>query len=156
MDRKLSKKGVTDKDRRANRRFIYLLSLAQRRLQRWTQSEVVGLTPAQSGVLFQLNSERGVLIGEVARTLGIGPSGISGLVDRMEAAGLVHRAPDPADGRAVRLVLTEQGQAAREVAKPLAASINALLVAGFSDSELDVVARWLTHVSESFKKELEE
>ena len=137
----------------ANRRFIYLLNLAQRRLQQWTQSVEAGLTSSQSGVLFQLDSNQGVLIGEVARNLGIGPSGISGLVDRMEGAGLVRRVPDEADGRAVRLVLTEQGRAAREVAKRMVATINARLSQGFSDSELTVVARWLTHVSDSFKKE---
>jgi DNA-binding MarR family transcriptional regulator len=95
------------------------------------------------------------LIGEVARNLGVGLPGISGLVDRMEGAGLVRRVPDAADGRSVRLVLTEQGRSAREVSKRLVASINARLVKSFSDSELDVVARWLTHVSEKFKRDLE-
>jgi DNA-binding MarR family transcriptional regulator len=139
-----------------DRRFIYLLNIAQRRLQQWTISEETGLTSAQAGALFQLDHERGVLIGDVARTLGMGPSGISGLVDRMEAAGLVTRVPDSLDGRAVRLVLTEGGQAARTVAKRLAGVINARLIEGFTSDELDVVARWLNHVTESFKRKPEE
>jgi DNA-binding MarR family transcriptional regulator len=139
----------------ANRRFIYLLSMAQRRLQQWTQPDAEGLTSAQSGVLFLLDAEVGSPIGKVAGALGIGPSAISGLVDRMEAVALVRRAPEPADGRAVRLFLTDKGGVAREKAKTRVAAINARLVEGFSEAELDIVAHWLGHVSESFRRDRE-
>ena len=135
-----------------NRRFVYLLSVAQRRVQQWSTDDRSGVTSSQSGVLFLLGAKDGALIGDVAKALGVGPSGISGLVDRMEAAGLVRRSPDPQDGRAVRLELTDHGWAVREEAKARAAVINERLVEGFSDQELDVVARWLTHVGERFSK----
>jgi DNA-binding MarR family transcriptional regulator len=135
-----------------NRRFIYLLSVAQRRVQQWSTDERSGVTSSQSGVLFLLGAKDGALIGDVAKALGVGPSGISGLVDRMEAAGLLRRTPDPQDGRAVRLELTDHGWAVREETKARAAVINERLVEGFSDQELDIVARWLTHVGERFSK----
>jgi DNA-binding MarR family transcriptional regulator len=136
-----------------NRRFVYLLNVAQRRLQRWSESRPDGATAAQAGVLFTVDTEAGVLIGDIARSLGAGPSGISGLVDRMEAADLVRRASDPEDGRAVRLFLTEKGLAARNVAKTRAAAMNARLVEGFSVRELDIVARWLSQVDQRFKED---
>ena len=111
-----------------------------------------GVTSAQAGVLFLLGAKDGALIGDVAKSLGVGPSGISGLVDRMEAMGLVRRTPDPEDGRAVRLELTARGRAERDEAKTRAAAINARLVEGFSEQELDVVARWMTQVGERFRK----
>jgi DNA-binding MarR family transcriptional regulator len=38
-------------------------------------------------------------------------AGVSRLVARLESRGLVERRPDPADARASRIVLTEQGAA---------------------------------------------
>jgi DNA-binding MarR family transcriptional regulator len=39
----------------------------------------------------------------------ISKSGLTGLVDRMERAGLVARRPDPGDRRAIRVELTADG-----------------------------------------------
>lgn len=138
--------------RGANRRFIFLLNLAQRRVQQWGRRGDEPVTAAQSGVLFVIKRE-GSTMTEVSRTLGVGAPGLSGLIDRMEAAGLVRRVPDPRDGRVALLLLTETGLAARETAKRRAAEINARLSEGFSDEELDVVARWLTSVGDRFNVE---
>lgn len=142
--------------RAPNRRLIFMLSLASRRVQQRPLEQGQGVTSAQAGALFLLGAKDGALIGDVARALGVGPSGMSGLVDRMEGAGLVRRVPDGTDRRAVRLVLTEDGWAAREVAKERAAVTNARLTDGFTDVELDTVARWLSTVAERFKKGTEE
>jgi DNA-binding MarR family transcriptional regulator len=139
--------------RRTDRRLVYRLNVAQRRLQLWSEDRQAGLTAAQAGVLFSISPDGGALIGDVAKTLGVGPSGISGLVDRMQAGGLLRRAAEPEDGRAVRLVLTPKGLAARDIAKTRAAAANALLTEGFTADELDTVARWLSQVERRFKKE---
>src|SRR5438034_3310307 len=82
-----------------NHRLIYLLNVAQRRLQRFGASRSEdGITPAQTGLLFVLGKEDGVLMGEAGAALDLGPAGISGLVDRMAAAKLVERRADAADG----------------------------------------------------------
>jgi DNA-binding MarR family transcriptional regulator len=47
---------------------------------------------------------------ELARHLGLDKSSMTGLVDRAERRGLVRRAADPHDGRAVQVSLTEEGQ----------------------------------------------
>lgn len=135
-----------------NRRFIYLLNLAQRRVQQWSQDDREGMSSAQAGVLFLLRPSEGVPIGDVARALGAGAAGISGLVDRMEAAKLVRRESAPDDGRAVRVMLTERGRVLRDKAKARAAAINGRLTEGFSEEELRIVARWLTDVCDRFKK----
>lgn len=46
---------------------------------------------------------------EVADYLLLRSHSAVGLVDRAEAAGIVHRTPDPDDARVVRVELTERG-----------------------------------------------
>ena len=78
--------------------------------------------------------------------------GISGLVDRTVEAGLIEKRGDPEDGRAWRLWLTASGRRALVRAKAGAAELNARLMEGFSDAEIDVVARWLASVQQKFPK----
>jgi len=135
-------------------RLIYLLSVAQRRLQRWMgaqpESEV---TPAQAGLLFILGKQDGSLMGEAGAALDLGPAGISGLVDRTAAAGLVARRADREDGRAWRVWLTPKGRTALAQAKASAAEINAALTEGFTGAEIDIVARWLTSIQHKFPRD---
>ena len=139
---------------RRQHRLVFLLTVAQRRLQRWiaTQTERNGVTAAQSGLLFVLGERDGVLMGEAGAALDLGPPGISGLVDRMTAANLIRRRADPDDGRAWRLWLTPAGRAALAQSKAGLAEINARLTDGFTEAELDVVARWLTSMQSKFPK----
>ena len=138
-----------------NRRLFFLLSAANRRVQRWIEAEMAakgGLTAAQSGVLFLLAKRDGALIGEVAEALDATPSAMTGLVDRMARGGLLERRPDPEDGRAQRLYLTDKGRDALAYAKRGLDSINAQLTEGFTPEEVDAVARWLTHLQQTFPK----
>jgi DNA-binding MarR family transcriptional regulator len=69
--------------------------------------------------------DRRVKISELADYLGLDKSTISGLVDRARKRGLLQRAPNPADGRAVDVFLTTDGvqlaeTGASEVARSLA------------------------------------
>jgi DNA-binding MarR family transcriptional regulator len=134
-------------------RFVYLLSIAHRRVQSWMQAEHPDATAAQAGVLFVLGKKPGAGVGDVARGLSMGLPGASGLVDRMVESRLIERRPDERDGRSWRLFLTKSGEAMRVVAQAATAEINARLVAGFSESELEIVARWLNHVGNQFSKE---
>ena len=139
---------------RENHRLVFLLNVAQRRLQRWmaVRSEKNGVTAAQSGLLFILGKRDGALIGEAGAALDLGPPGISGLVDRMAALGLIERRADPEDGRAWRLWLTPAGRVALAQSKAGLVEINARLADGFTDVEIDVVARWLTSFQSKFPR----
>jgi DNA-binding MarR family transcriptional regulator len=139
---------------RPDRRLVFLLNVAQRRLQRWvaTKTEQNGVTAAQSGLLFILGQRDGVLMGEAGAALDLGPPGISGLVDRMTMAGLIERRADPDDGRAWRLWLTPAGRAALAQSKAGLIEINARLADGFTDAEIEIVARWLTSFQTRFPR----
>ena len=133
--------------------MVYLLSVAQRRVQRaLAASSVDAVSPAQAGLLFVLGKQDGALMGEAGAALDLGPAGISGLVDRMAAAGLVERRADPGDARASRIFLTAKGRKAQVRAKDVAHGTNARLMEGFSAQEIDIVARWLTSIQSKFPK----
>jgi DNA-binding MarR family transcriptional regulator len=137
----------------SHHRLIYLLSVAQRRLQRWMASQPESeVTPAQAGLLFILGRQDGVLMGEAGAALDMGPAGISGLVDRTAAAKLIERRADREDGRAWRVWLTPKGRNALAQAKTSAATINAALTDGFTAAEIDIVARWLTSIQDKFPR----
>ena len=97
-----------------DRRLIFLLNVAQRRLQRWLAAQRPNgcVTATQSGLLFVLGRRDGVLMGEAGAALDLGMPGISGLSDRMMEAGLIEKRADPDDGRAWRLWLTASGRKA--------------------------------------------
>jgi DNA-binding MarR family transcriptional regulator len=132
---------------------MFLLSAANRRVQRWIEGEMAakgGLTSAQSGVLFFLGKADGALIGEVAEALDTAPSAMSGLIDRMERSGLVERRADPADGRAQRIHMTDKGRQGRDYAKAGLDYINSQITEGFSEAEVETIARWLTQLQQRF------
>ena len=137
-----------------DRRLIYLLNVAQRRLQRFVaaQTKAGGVTSAQSGLLFVLGKHDGALMGEAGAALDLGPPGISGLAERMVEGGLIEKRADPDDGRASRLWLTAAGRKALVRTKAGVAELNARLTEGFSDAEIDIVSRWLTSVQSKFPR----
>lgn len=133
-------------------RLVYLLNVGQRRLHRWTQARTAagGVTATQAGLLFFLGKHDGALTHEAAAALDLKAPGMSGLVDRAERAGLVERHADEFDRRASRLWLTDDGRVALKRAKSGLAELNARLTEGFTASEIDVVARWLTSLQDKF------
>ncbi len=87
-----------------------------RRFLRWseTQARGVGLTPAQHQLLLAIKGhrgDRGPAIGDLAGYLLLRHHSAVELVDRAEAAGLVERWGDDADGRVTRVRLTAKGEA---------------------------------------------
>lgn len=135
-------------------RFIYLLTLAQRRVQAAVQDDAEGKTAARAGLLMALKADGdGVPMKRLAAALGLGAPALSGLLDRMARDGLVERRPDPADGRAWNIALTPAGRSLRTAAVRSARMLNDRLCEGFDDAELALVARWLEAAGTRFMKE---
>ncbi|GAA4921054.1 MarR family winged helix-turn-helix transcriptional regulator [Streptomyces coeruleoprunus] len=68
------------------------------------------LTGAQARVLNVLALEP-MPMRRIARTLRCEPSNVTGIVDRLEARGLVERRPDPSDRRVKLAAPTDEGRA---------------------------------------------
>jgi DNA-binding MarR family transcriptional regulator len=69
----------------------------------------LGLTMTQLRVLFRLRAENGTSAGALAELLGVKPSTLTRIVDRLVQNQLIRREPDERDRRMVRHVLTDQG-----------------------------------------------
>ena len=67
-----------------------------------------GLTGAQASVVSLLGTRGPLTISELTRELQLGHSTVSGIVDRLQARGIVQRLPDPADRRYTRVALTDE------------------------------------------------
>ena len=70
------------------------------------------LHPAQAGALLQLDSP--LPMTELAALLACDNSNVTGLIDRLEARGLVARQPSSQDRRVKHVVLTAAGRRLRE------------------------------------------
>ncbi|HYS29645.1 MAG TPA: MarR family transcriptional regulator [Candidatus Limnocylindria bacterium] len=69
------------------------------------------LSRPQAFLLYEVRSGRPLSQHDVADRLHCEPSNVTGLIDRLEAKGLVERRPDPADRRVKRLLATKKGRA---------------------------------------------
>ena len=100
-------------------------------------------------VLLELSAAPGcrLRMHELAGAVVLSRSGLTRLVDRLEKAGLLRRAPDPADGRGSFAVLTDEGAGMRERMWPVyAKGIAEHFGAHVSDEEAEVLSRALGRV----------
>jgi DNA-binding MarR family transcriptional regulator len=90
---------------------------------------------------------------DLADTVLLSPSGVSRLVDRLEADGLIERQACDADGRAVHAVITERGrELLAEAAPTCAAGLRRLFVDRFTPEEFAVLADLLLRVAPECRK----
>jgi DNA-binding MarR family transcriptional regulator len=75
------------------------------------ETDPLGVTPVQYAALQTVGNTPGIDQGTLARTIGFDTSTIGGVVDRLEARGLLRRNPSPDDRRVRLLTLTDDGAA---------------------------------------------
>ena len=96
--------------REAIRALVRRFSLAER-----ADMSCCGMTVAQAATLEAL-SDGGLRLSDLGKRLGIAPSTLTRNLARLEERGLICKGPDPIDGRAQRVTLTDAGcDAAGEV-----------------------------------------
>ena len=109
-----------------------------------------GLSMGEYDVLVRLAraADRALRMSEVAERVLLSPSGLTRLVDRLEAKGLVQRVADPDDGRALRASLTQRGlRTVRRAAITHLRGIRRHFTARMSDRQLRDVASGLESVT---------
>lgn len=81
------------------------------------------LRASHNHVLRHLDADTGTRASVIAERAGLTRQAITQIVDELEAAGVVERVPDPADGRAKLVVYTERGRASFGGSRALIAAI---------------------------------
>ncbi|MDQ6633906.1 MAG: MarR family transcriptional regulator [Gemmatimonadota bacterium] len=104
-------KAGTDAERTALKLWI-VLSRAQSAVARHTEADVArhALTIAEFAILEALYHRGPLLLGELQRKILVSSGGVTYLVDRLEAKGLVERQECPDDRRARYAALTTAGE----------------------------------------------
>ncbi len=74
------------------------------------ETEVHGVTPVQFAALQAVADAPGIDQRTLARTIGLDTSTIAGVIDRLQARGLMQRGASPQDRRVRLLTLTDAGQ----------------------------------------------
>jgi DNA-binding MarR family transcriptional regulator len=91
---------------------LFRILFGQHRRRFLIAAAALDLHPAQAGALLQLGSP--LPMTELAALLGCDNSNVTGLIDRLEARGLVTRQPSAQDRRVKHVVLTAAGRRLRE------------------------------------------
>jgi MarR family transcriptional regulator, organic hydroperoxide resistance regulator len=85
----------------------------------------------------------------LATRIGVEVPTIVRTVSRMEAAGLLRREPDPADGRRVIVRLTPRGRELEQVVPVILAEVTEIATAGMSGAEREELLRLLRTLREN-------
>jgi DNA-binding MarR family transcriptional regulator len=78
--------------------------------RRWAILSELGISPQQSMAIGSLKPGEPMPMSALAEALHCDNSNITGIVDRLEAAGLARRQADARDRRVKAVIMTEQGE----------------------------------------------
>jgi DNA-binding MarR family transcriptional regulator len=99
-----------------------------------------GLTRARATLMAHLHREGPCIQSALARALGVTPRNVTGLVNGLEASGLVERSPHPSDRRAALVHLTRDGSRAAAALVEDERELARYLFAGRPSAELRSLA----------------
>jgi MarR family transcriptional regulator, lower aerobic nicotinate degradation pathway regulator len=107
-----------------------------------------GLTPRHLGVLFEVQA-RPTSQQALVETIGVDPSKLVGLLNDLEADGLIVRKRDPEDRRRHIVEVSAKGSARLEDAKQVAATVEEELLAGLDADQRAELLVLLAQVADS-------
>jgi MarR family 2-MHQ and catechol resistance regulon transcriptional repressor len=118
-------------------KLLVVLSRAHAAVTRHTEADIVrhGLTPTEFAIVEALYHRGPLLLGEVQRKILVSSGGITYLVDRLVAKGLVQRQECPEDRRARYAALTPDGRALLDRIFPEHARSVRHAMAGLTEAE---------------------
>lgn len=127
----------------------FLLTKAQHTVFQYLKANLAqfDVTPVQYGILKCLWDEDGQTPKQIARTLSLDGSTITGILDRMENKNLVRRTPDPEDRRTLKVVITNQGLELRECIEEVIEEVNKRILEMFTFEEQEQLKKFLGQIA---------
>jgi DNA-binding MarR family transcriptional regulator len=115
------------------------------------RAATLDITVPQFQVLHRLWEADGVPTSMIAKDICASGSTMTGILDRLEAKGLIARRPCPGDRRTTHIHLTEAGHALEAPMMEIVTGINRKALAGFSDKARRQFMRGLEKVGENLE-----
>lgn len=129
--------------------ICFKLSRVMRKVQRYYESNLAPyeITPVQFYVLSSLWENDGVKFKDLARSLNMDGSTLTGILDRMERLDLVERRDDPEDRRSLLIFLKEKARQNGEEMIRLAEKLDREIKEQFSPQDFNTFLSVLDRLS---------
>lgn len=115
-------------------------------LYRQLKADGINLSRSQWRILTHLRTQDGLTQSELAERLLIEKAPAGTLIDKLEAAGLVERRPDPNDRRANRVFITVKSEPLLPMIEQTVTELKMQCMAGISEQEQQQLNQTLTRI----------
>lgn len=128
----------------------FLLTTAQHTVFQFLSGKLAeyDITPSQYAVLSCLWGREHQTPKQIAETLYLETSTISGVLDRMQKKNLIDRVVNKEDRREVQVTITEKGRALEEPIQAIIEEVNQEVLKGFSESEKERLIKTLKTIAD--------
>ena len=109
---------------------------------------------AQGNLLYILWQGDGIPIRELSKQSGLAMTSLTGMLDRMESAGLIYRDRGDKDRRKILIFLTDNARALEKDYNEVTEEIENIYYKGFSEEEIDQCEKDLQRIFHNVEEQL--
>ncbi len=109
---------------------------------------------AQGNLLYILWQGDGIPIRELSKQSGLAMTSLTGMLDRMESAGLIYRDRGDKDRRKILIFLTDNARALEKDYNEVTEEIENIYYKGFSEDEIDQCENYLQRILHNVEEQL--
>ena len=117
------------------------------------ESGIDAFNGAQGRILYILWQKDEISISSISAQTSLANTTLTAMLDRMEAAGLIARKPDPKDRRNRLIALTEKAKSLQDDYTRISGQMNEIYYTGFSEEEILQFESYLNRVLTNLEKE---
>lgn len=118
------------------------------------ESGIDAFNGAQGRILYVLWKNDHIPIIELSRKTGLAKTTLTGMLDRMEASGLVRRIYDKSDRRKILIALTERARSLQHEFDRVSLKMSEIYYKGFSDGEIGQFEDYLRRILKNLEEEM--
>lgn len=119
-----------------------------------SEKNIDAFNGAQGSLLYILWQEDGIPIRELSRRSGLAVTSLTGMLDRMEAAGLIYRDRGDKDRRKILIFLTDNARSLEKDYNEVTEEIENIYYKGFSEEEINQCEKYLQRIFHNVEEQL--
>lgn len=119
-----------------------------------SEKNIDAFNGSQGSLLYILWQEDGIPIRELSRRSGLAVTSLTGMLDRMEAAGLIYRDRGDKDRRKILIFLTDNARSLEKDYNEVTEEIENIYYKGFSEEEIDQCEKYLQRIFHNVEERL--